>query len=349
MTLQWVEGFEDTNRAGMFERYSTVVLPAAYTPAAGRHFGHAAKGDPTGVSFVTPPLEAHTTWIVGFALRGREPQELSELCSILSGSDTADQISLKLHKVGQNNYQIRVYRGATLLTNTGTIIGSSSAFNYIEWKVTIHGSTGSTEIKVNEVSATAGLVTGLNTANQGGTTGDRVRFSLLPDSGFTVDIDDVYIANGDTTGGGLSDYAGDNVVETLKPTAEGNASGWTPSSGTDNAALIDDSDESDEDATYVEAPFDNLTDLNVCADTAVINSTVCGVMVLTHARMTSAGTRNLRAKTRISSTNYSGTTIAVSNTTYEHKKQIWEKSPATASAWGIAEINGAEFGFESVP
>ena len=349
MTLQWIDGFEDTNRAGMFERYSSVVLPGAYTPAAGRHFGHAAKGDPTGVTFVTPPLEAHTTWVVGFALRAREPQDLSELCSIMTGSDTAGQVSLKLWKFGANNFKLRVYRGATLLVTSATIVGSSSTFNYIEWKVTIHGSTGSTEIKVNEVSSTAGLVTGLNTANQGGTTGDRVRFSLLPDAGFNVDIDDLYIANGDTTGSGLSDYAGDNVVETLKPTAEGNASGWTPSTGTNNAALIDDSDESDEDTTYVEAPFDNLVDLNVCSDTAVINSTVRGVMVLTHARMTSAGTRNLRAKTRISGTNYNGATQAVSNTTYEHKKQIWEKSPATAAAWGIAEINGAEFGMESVP
>jgi hypothetical protein len=51
---------------------------------------------------------------------------------------------------------------------------------------------------------------------------------------------------------------------------------------------------------------------------------------------------------RISTTNYAGATSAGLATTYADKITMYETSPATAAAWTVTEIDGAEFGCKLV-
>lgn len=355
MVLKWLEGFEvHGSKDALEDRYPTTSFgDSTQDPiVSGRFFGNALDGTDlsSGNRIVTPDLGNHATWVVGFAMQAKSIADDSVICELLDGDDTSDQLTLHLRRAGNPasypDWFLEVKRGATSLGTTSTFTGSSSTWVYVEWKVTINTTTGAFEVRVNGTNELSG--SSANTSNQGSGDADRVAFTLeyATIAGAALKVDDVYIADG--AAGNITDFQGDVVIEGILPNAEGTTNDWTPSTGTDNSALVDDPTESDEDSTYVETSSNGDVDLYAYGNLAQITGSVLGLQVTSTVRIASAGSRNFRAKTRLSATNYNGDTIAVTDTLYDEVSQVWEDSPDTAAAWTVSEIDGAEFGIEAV-
>lgn len=237
-----------------------------------------------------------------------------------------------------------VHRG----THTGTELGRSSVvamnslvYHYFEFKFTISDTVGTIDIWFDGVNILS--LTGLDTRN-GGTDQYIDRIDFQGSTGLTYTADDIYIGNSVGT-----DFAaplvGDFTVETLFPAAEGTPINWTPSSGVDNAALIDEAPGWNEDTDYNSTStvtnvddfdYDNLDD-NTLA--------IKGVQVVTRARKTDAGAISFR--NRIDSGASIGNGIDhVLSTDWDTFSDPFEVDPQGGGAWTGARIEAAEYGYE---
>ncbi len=161
------------------------------------------------------------TWIVGFTLKqGFTNYDLLRIKNSLTLAVTI-------------NGEIEVYNGATLLGKTGGTAGATAPladnqWHYVELKGVIDAVSGSWELRIDGAHSDSG--SGVDT----GSASDEIEFVLKTTNQY---LDDIYIYDGEGTTN--NDFLGTVFVEGLLPTADGNSSDWTPSSGTDNYALID--------------------------------------------------------------------------------------------------------------
>ena len=349
MTNVWLEGFElFQSIAAMQDIYTNTTFDAGVTFPAGRNgVGICIKAGPTNSTFRTPGLAAHASWYQGFAINATNPEDGSKILQILDGSN--EQLALVVNDVS-GGYTISVKRGAaTIQTSTATLVDGQ--WYYVELGATINTSTGSVELKINQSTA-AGFVaiTGINTANAGTNTADRMALGLDAQAAGTTSVylDDWYINNG--AGSVNNTYWGDTILVPIYPDTDGDSSQWTPSTGSDHSDLVDEPTEADDDTTYVETASDGDVDLFEYTNLSVVSSDIFSVMIHTEAKLLAAGSRNIRAvHTHTDTTVSNGTTVAVNDTAYKSYRQVWELNPATGLEWTAADIDGAQIGFETVP
>jgi hypothetical protein len=145
-----------------------------------------------------------------------------------------------------------------------------------------------------------------------------------------------------------TDFKGPRYISTLKPNGNGNYSQWTRSGGTNNYEMLDD-DEFDGDTTYVNTStlsnrdsyaFENLH--------TSVNSVDAVQEVVVGKKTAGINYRTVVPFARISSADYDDSYPASlsDDGAYRLPKRLWYESPATATAWTPAEINGAEFGIK---
>jgi hypothetical protein len=127
---------------------------------------------------------------------------------------------------------IAVYRGAAQIGVSDAALISVDTWYHIAVKVTFNNTTGSVVVKldnVEKINETGDTCAGANEyANQ-------VR---LYANGDHVYIDDFYIC--DNAGSIRNDFLGDVAIKTLYMTSDGTYSDLTPSTGSDNYAMVDD-------------------------------------------------------------------------------------------------------------
>ena len=262
----------------------------------------------------------------------------------LPGSDTA----IVLFREGTTNHtDIRVTStGALRATRNGTSLGVSSAvisanvWYWLSVKVNIHDSTGTVTVYVNGVSVLA--LTGQDTRN-GGTAGTVDNIQLVSAAN-SHNWDNTHIL--DTSGGSpLNDQPTTEEwrIDTQVATGAGNSTQFTPSTGS-NWQNVDDATE-DGDSTYNESSTVGHTDLFAIGNFTA--GVVREVQVCLLARKTDSGTREIREKCRSNSTNYSGSTQALTSA-YALYRQNREVDPNTSAAWASAALDAAEFGYELV-
>jgi hypothetical protein len=235
--------------------------------------------------------------------------------------------------------------GTTLATSAAGVI-PASGWNYYEAKATIHDSTGYVEVRKNGVNVVS--FTG-DTRNGGATglidrlhTGDGALFGGPNDGG--TGYDDLYYADSDT--GEVTDFVGDCKVETIKPTAEGAASDFTPSAGSDNALNVDENT-SDGDTTYNASNTVGHIDSYVMADLSTVAGSVKGVQVMTVMRKDDAGSRSARARILSNAVAGNGATRALSDS-YQWYADVFEHNPDGDVDWTISSVNAMQAGVEVV-
>jgi hypothetical protein len=236
---------------------------------------------------------------------------------------------------------IEVRRGSS----SGTILSASASgvmlvttWNYLELKATINDTTGSYELRVDGAVVLSG--SGVDTKNQSTATVTRVQVG----AGGNHAIDDWYIL--DTAGSApWNDFLGPVQSLARMPTSEGTTIEWTPSTGTNNAALLDEVPAND-DTDYNSAASASLLDLLNHTDVPV-GSTIIGVSQRALVRKTDAGVASLKLVAYVDSTEYAGSSVAIADT-YTYIKRLYETNPDTAAQWDEAGVNAAEFGYESV-
>lgn len=209
----------------------------------------------------------------------------------------------------------------------------------IEIWINFVNTVGSFELRVNDE------IWGKKTASADfDGTCDQIHFKTNDrGSGATWELGDMYVF--DETGSFNNGFLGSNyLIETLRPTAEAAGIAFTPATGTDNSAMVDDAPKHDHDATENHstgnAEVDRFTTGNTLAKQAVN-----AVKVINVARHEGAS-QNFRAKIFEGATGADGSDVALAET-FEVHMEDFETNPDTSAQWTVTEIEASEFGYES--
>lgn len=279
-------------------------------------------------------LDNQATWIVGFAVQFTGIGS-NRFVTLRDG--TSDQVDIRTTAAGE----LQVTRNGTQLGITSGFDLALNTWYYIEFKATIHDTTGSFEVRVNGVTETALTASGVDTKNTANAFANRIQLWDNNTAG-GVKFSDLYICDG--TGSVNNTFIGDVKVIHLLVDGAGNYQQFTPSAST-NPTNVDEG-KVDDDTTYnhtaTAANKDSYTFGNVGQ-----TGSVKAVQLMAHIRKDDAGSRTARLLTRIAATDYFGPSESVLDS-YHVISQIRETNPNTAVAWTVGGVDGAEFGLELV-
>lgn len=228
--------------------------------------------------------------------------------------------------------------------SSGTALASASAglvqgeWTYIEVMVTVADAGGRVVVRKNgnTIIDFTGDTKTASTTN--GT--DHIILSAVDNGSPTFVWDDIYITDG--TGSANNNFQGDIEVKALLPNANGNYSGFMGSDGnsTDNYQLVDDTNMAD----YVSSGVVGTKDSYGLPNVAGVD--VRAVQTVVQGNQASGGSAAVRPFVRIGATDYPTSIQYLGQQTITtHPLDV---SPATSTAWGMAELNGTELGVEVV-
>lgn len=335
MACIFMDGFDTYATADVNARWTSGASMSSIVSTPTRPLSRAsisvtaANVDPLVKSFGTD----YTQGVVGFgfyATNGMNSRGI--MLAVLDG--TTEQISIRTN----SSSRLTVTRNGTVLA-TGSTVLSNSTWYYIELKFTIHNSSGVIELKLNGASEIASTGS-LDTQNTGNTQWNGVQFAAKNVGSTAATYDDIYVL--DPTTGTNTDFLGPVSVVALQPSAAGNAADWTPSSGTNHGAVAI----QDGDTTFTESSTANDVDTFAYQHLPISAGSVYAVQHVLVSRDPGA-TGSIAPVCRQSSTNYAGSTQAVSSS-WAYYTQIRDTDPATASAWTVSGVNSAEFGYKLI-
>lgn len=342
MSLLFFDGFEVYATADITKRWTSMTGTPTINPTGGRRGGGAlyAPDGQNSARNVTKSLSAnYSTVVVGFNFRPVTFESSVTTFFQLLDSGTA-QLTLRINSDGT----INVCRSTSTILETTAVALTADADNYLEFKVTVHDTTGSYELRLNGVDIASDTnVDTKHTANA------HVNGLLLgPTGGLSVKtwkFDDFYIL--DTSGPSPNnDFLGDVRIDAVYPTADGNYTAWTPSAGTDHYALVDESTPNETD--YVSSSTAAEMDSYVMGNPPSLSSEIIyGVQVSVAALKDDAGSRSIKVGVR------SGITDSVSGsqaltTSQAYYSHILGVDPNTSAAWTPEAVNAMEALIESV-
>jgi hypothetical protein len=354
--LRFIDSFDHYALTNLSGKWTTASVSSSASgigttvaPRTGAACLYLADTDYIGVTSTGGP---QATLLVGLAFR--YTAAIAESTYLLTIGDQGvlranNQVGVAINSGGT----LTLYRNNDASTGTlpGAAVGSAialgtttaalavGAWNYLELSITIHNSAGAAELRINGVSAlTLSSVdtqfTANATANVVGLGGARFTNPYA--------FDDFYLAD-TVAGDGVTTFLGpQKIVAVIASAGNGTHTDWTPSTGTDHGALVDEATPNG-DTDYVSSSTVGHRDsFNFAA--LGITGVVTAVQAVGWARNSDAGARTINHCTRIASTTYDGGTNTALDVTYRAARQVWTTSPATAAAWTIAEIDAAEFG-----
>jgi len=356
MALKFAEGFEEFGTSGRPTAlgFKWTATNALYNEVStGRFHGQSWRmGSSYSSSYtydqllVKKQIMSYNTWYVGFAFRKRSTTgQTSGASGYFFGIKDTGGSQLSLHFSPSAESTIILYRGlstTSLATYANAI--TDNQWHYIEFGCKIADSGGWAKVRIDgtEVISYTGDTDALSTG-----LGKFIEFSA-PHNYVTwsCEIDDIYVC--DDTGSVNNDFLGDITVETLYPTSDGGETGFTPSTGSDKFAVVD------------EVPAnttDYLTGTSVgeqvtfgMSNLSYINGSIKGVVVEMNTKNEGVSSDELRGLTRISGTTYepsgTGPTSATGQSTYDALQQAFDTNPDTTAAWTVSDVNAAEFGIK---
>jgi hypothetical protein len=353
----WGDSFDSYVTAGLAGH--GWALSTFGSSGAGQSIGAFGRNGTQGLRVTTGPGNAGTSGsavfsqtfapgagaacILGFAFKTNVGTGKTATICFVNGSAGTPQLSVCLTAAGV----LAVYRGGSTgtLIATGTNTIALGATNYIELKVIPHTTAGSYELRINGVTELSG--SGINTAAAGTNDWTQVGLGNYTVSGTYTgalwDYDDFYLLN--NAGTDNNDFLGSIRLVARLVDAAGNYSQFTPSAGANWQNVRDTSP--DADATFNSSITPGQIDTYGLAAVAVAGI-VKAVQVTLTVRSNAAGTETIAPVVRIAGVDYVGATIVGLATSYTGKLATYERSPATAAPWTIAEIDAAEFGLKLV-
>lgn len=244
---------------------------------------------------------------------------------------TTIQCTFTLHM--QTTQVVKVYRGdlgGTLLGTSSFIPGMNvnNVWWYVEWKVVLHGSAGTIEVRLNGGSTPILNLTGVNnisTANA---------FATKATLRSTNNYDDYYLCDG---GGSapFNTFLGDIRIYEVVPVSDDSVQ-FTPNSGANNFSRLT---SMDDDTTYVESSTVGHVDTYNMTDLPT-GVTPLAIEHRTYGRKTDAGVRELRAGFISGGNTHNGSSIVFpSGSNYSILRQVHEKDPTDNAAWTKSKVD----------
>ncbi len=357
MTLRLAEGFEtfgstigNTIQTGLDRRYSEFFglalsnYAASMQLATGRNGGYSAKACNSNYQYffhvvAADDVPTSDTWIIGVAVRFDSTFPSSNSLVVLGHTNSSTSywnFALKLLDTGKVSVS---GAGNTLLATTADPVFARNQWHYFEMKVVCHDTTGSYEVRIDGVT----VLSGTNVDTRAGADTRFVRFRM---DEYYQYMDDIYIC--DTDGTTNNDFLGQILVEAIFPSADGDSSDWTPGSGSDNYAMVDDNP-TDDDTSYVESNIEGDTDLYGYTNLATItDEDILGVVLKTEPRMTAfPGDLDLYQTVKSGTTTSDGAAVNIADDSYSSVQRVLETDPDTSSAWTASGVNAVQFGIKT--
>ena len=339
--LQAIEGFEgggaDTAaiKTYLSRRYSHYYTGggAVMTRESGR-FGGNAVGLVTGPYFGIL-IDDQQEIVIGMAVKFFAFLDGAPFLNI-NDNTQAEHLGLQIRLGGE----IRLTRGASTEIETSVGLGLvTGAWYYLELKVKIDNAAGEYELRIN--GSTVFSDTGIDTQDTGIASVGSVTFYSTTIKTY---YDDIYVL--DTTGSINNDFLGGVKVILLSPDGDTGDADFTPSSGGDNYADVDEGVTVDDDTTYVSTLTDAQKDI-YDYESIVGNPIIYGVQVGTEFRIDDANNFDLISIVKSGGTEYTNSAQTAS-ANYTSTMYLVEVDPNTSALWTSANLNVAKFGFESV-
>lgn len=319
-----------------FDLYSATVTPATRwnddgaSMQAGRFAGQCARltlnrGLSTGIATTA-------SFACGFALRlgGYEVAGGAVHFALRNGSTIITQFGVN------SNGAILIGR-----TNFTTELQSQSAdnlillnvWNYIEISITRHASTAAIVVKVNGTTV-------INDTNKNTGAADWNSIKFQSQGGQNIDFDDIWWRDDTTT------LLGERRVETLYPTSDTAEADFTPSTGTDHFAVVDEAT-ANGDTDYLSSATVGHKDRFGFGNLSSTPGTIDAIQTVFFARKDDATTRELRSCLKSGATEVNGATKAMTSN-YQWFGDVFTTDPDTAGAWAASAVNAIEAGVEVV-
>ncbi len=330
----------------------------------GRHGGSAAgRGASSGYSaagqwhYDLSPGDA--TCVVGFGFRDQYgfTGQLSILGiyappSVPTGwkgyGGAGDDLQCSLDVLADGS--LAVYGASDTPLGKSSRVLRSAKWYFIEARFEI-GNAGRVEVRVNGEP----WITLINVDTQGtGIAG----WGSVRVSDFLADCrrDDLYILDG-TGPAPWNTFLGESRVDDHLPVANGTDRGWTPSSGTDDYAVLKHRPfwagrVWDYEALHPPEEWVRVTgQLPVSVQKATLlhaGSTVLGVQVHSFVKRSDSGPCVVKQFLRIGGTRYYGAERTPPFLRWQYVVDVWPTNPATSAAWTESAFNAAEVGLERV-
>jgi hypothetical protein len=338
MALIFCDGFDWYLTADAGKRWSgagaqvTIGPQYARSPSGQGAYLSGSNTNPLNKSFGSN----YTQGCVGFAWQASSTASKTDIVLVMDGG--TEQCSIRTNSSGV----ITVNQGNNVRA-TGSTVLSANTWYYIEFKFTIHGSTGVAEVKLNgaaEIASTGSLdLTG--TANNYWN-GIRLGRNNAGAAGQGT-YDDLYLL--DTSTGSNTDFLGPVFVAACYPSGNGNHSDWTPNGGS-NMGCVSEMYE-DGNGSFNQSATASDIDTFEMQNLPAAAGSVFAIAQHTVAAQDGGGARTIRQKLRIAGTDYNGASVNTSST-YQMFSEYRDVSPATSAAWSVSEVNGMESGYELV-
>lgn len=332
MALLFMDGFDHYATADMAKKWTSVTNVTINATGGRRNGGYMSPLSGSMVLSKTLP-SSYSTLTTGFAFW--------RSVTVSQGSIVTFYESATAHlgvKLVTGNF-LAVYRGSTLLA-TGTTPLSASTWYYIEFKGTVHDSTGSYTLRIN--GNTELTASNVDTRNAG-TSGlvNILNLGIDNTNNYGGGFDDFYIL--DSSGSApLNDFLGDVRIDTVYPSSDGTYTDFTPSTGVSHFALVDEATPNTSDynqsSTAGQRDSYGLQDL-----TALTAQTIYGVQVNAAATKDDAGARSLATFIRHGDTNADAAAVALP-TSQTYISNVFPTNPSTGAAWTEAQVNAMEAG-----
>ena len=335
MAFLFCDSFDHYATADVASKYTVVSGVVSIQATGGRRGSGCARTTGGSDEFEISLTPGDNTVVVGLSMKHSTISSSEMLLIRKSGNN---QCILKLNADGSISFN----RGSsTVLGTTAAGLITSGNTYYIELKALISTTVGTAIIRINGAQVLS--LTGLNNAGNG--TSDWGTLKFNGNGGITKDYDDLYLLDG-TGAAPLNTFLGDVRVDARFPTAEGANSAWTPSTGSDNALMVDDP-APNSDTDFNSTVTVNAVDTHVVQDAPVAGATIYAVQQCTYMKKTDAGTTSVAAVVRSGGTDYVQPTVNPT-TAYKYYLQPLPTDPNTSAAWTEAKFNAAEFGYKRI-
>lgn len=329
------------------EFYGTSNLPGPYTAVYGGGSVTASGGKlrlaNAGGVLISDGITAQGTWFANLRLNIQNPATgsnggfLTNAWPVICWNDGGtQQCGLYI----RNDGKFQFARGETAIgpaSLTAVDFDTDITYYDVEAKV-VFGNSGTVELRVNGNTEISATVDNTQTANN---TADSMQIGQNGTGGIAVAANIDHVILFDATGSQMNNFLGPVTVFWNTVTADGTHTGWAVTGAASRFQAVDDSTPNG-DTDYVSAATVGTKVSFAMTDLPGTVTAVKGVFIWLNQKRDDATTRGDKAGVRISGTDYLGGTELFLNSNYIYQKQPFDASPATSSAWGVAEVNGAE-------
>jgi hypothetical protein len=325
MTVKFFDGFELITNATQFaERFPDTNLNPSF--GSGRFAGRSINYF-GGAYFAWAPFSTTSANLsVGFAYQIDRTGNNGTFLTFRDAGN-GDICDLRLTATAA----LQATRNGTVLGTSAAGVLAINAWAYIEVEFVRHATAGVFNVYVNGTA-----VLSLSSQNTGATDITSIRIDGLNQ---VQSFDDLYTTDSSTR-------LGECRVDLLPPSADTAQKDFTPSTGTTNYNMVNET-QYNEDTNYVSAATVGNKDLYDVTDLPFTPASVYAVKVTWRARKDDATTRTVRANLKSGATTANGATKAM-GASYQSYSDVYVTDPNTSAAWTVSAVNAIQVGPEII-